>query len=131
MAAVDVVETLALRRDAFEEVRERYPSVERVLVRALADEVRRLSGLLVEALYVPADKRVYLRLLDLVRLFGGPAPAVPIVIPLTQEQIGEMAGTTRPTANRILRGAEDAGLLTITRGRIEILDVDALARRAH
>ena len=53
-----------------------------------------------------------------------------MLIPLTQEELAQLAGTTRPTANRVLRAAETAGVLKVARGRIEVLDAAAVARRA-
>ncbi len=129
--AVDIAETLVVHRDVFEELRASHPAVDRLLVHALTAEVRRLSLLLVEALYVPSDKRMYLRLLDLAQLFGKGAADGNIEIPLTQEQLANMAGTTRPTANRLLRAAEEAGMVRIRRGAIEVLDLTALARHAR
>jgi hypothetical protein len=41
-----------------------------------------------------------------------------------------MSGTTRPTANHILRSAEAAGLIVVERGRLRVTDADGLARRA-
>jgi CRP-like cAMP-binding protein len=59
VVALDSVETLGLYRDQFEELRRTQPRFERILVTALADEVRRLSARLAEALYVPVETRVY------------------------------------------------------------------------
>jgi hypothetical protein len=42
-----------------------------------------------------------------------------------------MAGTTRPTANKVLRSGEEKGVLRISRGRIEVLDVTALTKLAR
>jgi CRP-like cAMP-binding protein len=98
------------------------------LIRALVDEVRRLAAALVEALYLPVEKRLWRRLLELADMFG---PTAPVTIPLTQEDLAQLSGTTRPTANRLLREAEKNGTLTITRGRVDILDLDALQRHAR
>lgn len=129
--AVDGAETLVLHSSVFDELRVTHPAVDRVLVQALASEVRRLSAMLVDALYVSADKRIYLRLRDLSAMFAGPDGDAPVVIPLTQEEIGQMAGTTRPTANRVLRLAEEAGIVRMSRGRIEVLDREEVVRRAR
>jgi CRP-like cAMP-binding protein len=51
-------------------------------------------------------------------------------IPLTQDDIASMAGTTRQTVNRILNLASDEGLVELNRGRIVILDPAGVARRA-
>ena len=53
------------------------------------------------------------------------------MIPLTQEDLASMAGTSRPTANRVLKAAEADGVLVISRGRVEILDAAGLTRRAR
>lgn len=131
VSAVDSVETLAFHASVFDELRDTHPTVDRVLVQALVAEVRRLSSMLVEALYVPANKRIYLRLCDLAEIFAVPASDTPVAIPFTQEEVGQLAGTTRPTANRVLRAAEQAGLIQMSRGRIEILDRVGVAKRAR
>ena len=70
------------------------------------------------------------RLLDLERIFGG-ATGEPSVIPLTQEELAQVVGATRPTVNRCLKEGEDAGVLRVSRGRVELLDRDALGRKAR
>ena len=49
---------------------------------------------------------------------------------INQTELATLAGTTRSTANRVLRRAEEGGVLTLARGRVRILDVDELRRRA-
>ena len=128
VVALEAVETLALQRRAFDELRAQHPEIERFLVQLLAAQVRRLSGSLLESLYLPADARVLRRLLDAAALYdeGGPV----ITIPLTQEDLATMAGTTRPTANRALQQLEQAGHVALGRSRIEILDLAAVTRLA-
>jgi CRP/FNR family cyclic AMP-dependent transcriptional regulator len=127
--ALEPVETLTLHRDRLDELRERHREIDRFLLDALMREVRRLSHSLLEALYVPVDKRVLRRLADLATLYADGTETT--MIPLTQEDLAQLAGTTRPTANTVLRRAEEAGDLRISRGRIEILNADGLARRAR
>jgi CRP-like cAMP-binding protein len=128
--AIDVVETQGVHRDQFEDLRTRQPSMERVLVEALVSEVRRLAVQLLDALYVPVEKRVWRRLHELADVFDGSGDEA-IAIPLTQEELAQVVGTTRPTMNRLLREGEDAGVVRLARGRLEILDVDGVARRAR
>jgi hypothetical protein len=54
-----------LRRE-FDRLRNVHPSVDRMLVTLLAHELRRMNGLLTEAYYENAEKRVLRRLLELV-----------------------------------------------------------------
>ncbi len=130
IVCLDVVETLALHRDVFEELRVKHPAVDGVLTLALVAEVRRLSSRLIEALYLPVDCRVWRRVAELTDLYG-PAVDGAVVIPLTQDDVAHLAGTTRPSANKVLRGGEERGVLRIGRARIEVLDVDALADLAR
>ena len=126
--SLDGGETLSLQREDFVDLRATRPRINELLTDALVTEVRRLSAALIEALYVPVERRVWLRLIDLVELYGGDAP---VVIPLTQDDIAQLAGTTRPTANRVLRSGEEQGVLQLARGRIEVHDRAALRRLAH
>jgi CRP/FNR family cyclic AMP-dependent transcriptional regulator len=63
-------------------------------------EVRRQNELLLEALYVPVERRVLRRLVELTNLY--PAKDGPQWVPLTQEVLAELAGTSRATVNRVL-----------------------------
>ena len=99
-----------------------------MLIAILSAQVRRLSGHLAEALYVPADTRVRRRLLDMADVYRDEDPVV--VVPLTQEELASMAGTSRATVNRVLREEEDFGTITLSRGRTTVTDSDGLRRRA-
>jgi CRP-like cAMP-binding protein len=89
----------------------------------LAERLRRVNDLLMEAHYVDADVRVRRRLLELGEAFDG-------TIPLTQEEIAQTAGTSRATVNRVLREEEAAGAVELGRGRTTITDEVALQARA-
>jgi CRP/FNR family transcriptional regulator, cyclic AMP receptor protein len=82
--------------------------------------VSRNGQLLLDALYVPAERRVLRRLLEL----GSP-------VVLTQEELAQLAGTSRATVNRVLRDEEKRGAVELTRGRITVSDADAIRRRAR
>jgi CRP/FNR family cyclic AMP-dependent transcriptional regulator len=51
-------------------------------------------------------------------------------IPLTQEMLGELAGTSRATVNRVLNEEQRRGTVELRRGRTLIRDLDTLTRRA-
>jgi CRP/FNR family transcriptional regulator, cyclic AMP receptor protein len=128
VVALDATETLSLHRGQFEELRERHRAVERILTAMLSTEVRRLSARLAEAHFLPAEVRIYRRLIDLEEVFGGHPPTT---IPLTQDDLASLAGTTRPTVNKVLRPAQDKGALRLGRSSLEVLDVDWLERKAR
>jgi CRP-like cAMP-binding protein len=126
--AIDEVETMSVHRDQLDVLRESHPWVDRMLVDALATEVRRLSSRLVEALYAPVEQRVWHRLVELTAMFGRPDSAS-VTIPLTQDELAQVAGTTRPTVNRVLRAAKEDGVVQLSRGRLEVLKPLEIAQR--
>jgi CRP-like cAMP-binding protein len=119
-------ETFAVYRNEFEQLRREHPSVDDVLFAFLADELRRQNDLLLESLYVPVERRLLRRLSELGSVYGADG-----VIPLTQEQLAEMTGATRPTVNKVLRDEQERGTIELRRGKTVILDADELARRAR
>jgi CRP/FNR family transcriptional regulator, cyclic AMP receptor protein len=127
--ALESVETRVLLRTDFEQLRREQPSVERFLVEVLAAQVRRLSTQLLEALYLPVEIRVVRRLDDLAGIYESGDSN--IEVPLRQEELASLAGTTRSTTNRVLRQLVDDEVVRLTRGRIVILDAGALAERAR
>ena len=128
VAAVEAGETLAIHRDDFNKVRREYPEVNEVLVRLLAARARRSSDRLLEALFVPAETRVLRRLRELVELYGQSSPGT--VVPLTQDDIAGLAGTSRATANRVLRAEARRGTVQLARGKTLVLDPADIAHRA-
>jgi CRP-like cAMP-binding protein len=123
--AIEPVETLVLQRAEFQRLRRSYPSVDRLLVDYLAAQVRRLSERLTEALCIEARTRVLRRLVDLDAVFdNGP-------VSVTQEEISTMAGTTRPTVNRVMQDLAEAGIVELGRGRFTVVNPTALAREAR
>lgn len=131
VVALEKAETLTLHRDQFMSLRAAHPSVDAFLVNVLAEEVSRLSGLLVEALHVPVDTRVLRRLVALAADYAEGGSAVGAEVPLTQEDLASLAGTSRATVNRVVGEAEKAGLVSVRRGRVIVLDPDGLADRAR
>jgi CRP/FNR family transcriptional regulator, cyclic AMP receptor protein len=128
VAAIAAGETYAVRRDDFSRLRQEYPDVNDVLARLLAQRVRRTTELLTDALFVSAELRVLRRLAELASLFG--ARDAVIVVPLTQQELAELAGTSRATANRVLRAEAQEGTVALRRNQITVVDPDGLAARA-
>ena len=125
VAAVETSTTLAVSRVAFSELRDRQPSIDRALAAFLGAEVRHLSGQLVDAMYTPVEVRLCARLLEASEQWGR------LRLPLTQQDVAELAGTTRPTANRVLRQLAEEGLVILHRSELVIADPDGLRRRSR
>lgn len=120
--ALEPVETMFLSKHAFVAWRAADAHVDAVMLRVMRARVLRLTDQLVEALFLPAPDRVLRRVADAAAMYGDG------LIPLTQEEVAAMAGTTRPTVNRALAGAQRAGVLSVARGRIRVTDLAGLRR---
>ena len=96
------------------------------LIHALAAQVRRLSAQLTEARFVDADERVAQQLLRLEAIYSE-ADGSPTEIPLSQDEIAQLAATTRPTVNRFLKSLGDA--VVLRRGRVTLVDTASVVSR--
>lgn len=122
--AIDDVVVRVLRREDFDALRTRHSEVNDFLLVLLARRTDRLSRLVAEAHYLPVEKRIARRVLEGGRRFT--RGVLPVVVPLTQDEVAQLAGTTRPTTNQVLKRFEADGVIRLARGRVEILDVAGL-----
>lgn len=104
----------------FRRLRRQHPEVTEVMVALLAEQIRRLSSQLLDALFLPAESRVRKRLVELTERYESVDGRV--MIPLRQEDLAELAGTSRATVNRVLREEERRGSVSLTRGSTTVLD---------
>jgi CRP-like cAMP-binding protein len=128
--ALEPAETFALDEQDFARLRNSFPSVDRILFAFLAAELHRQNELLLEALYLPVDRRLRRRLLELASIYSGERDSE-VAIPLTQRELAAMAGTSRATTNQILRAEQEQGTVLLERGRLIVRDRAALTRRAR
>ena len=127
--ALGPLATRSLPWSDVQHLRDVEPRLERLLTAMLARQQQRLLGYVLDAFYVSADVRVLRRLEELSDTIGTTHDDG-TVIAISQSDLGAMAGTTRPTANRALTVAQAEGIVTLGRGRITVLDARRLARRA-
>ena len=86
-----------------------------IALRAVTTGAQRLAGLL-------------LTLAE--RLDGQPEGVVEIALPLSQDELASLAGTSRATVTRALRGWRERGLLRTGSRRITLTDLPGLSRTA-
>lgn len=120
--ALEPTETLSIDEETFAALRRTDPAVTNFLVQLLAARVHRLTTRLLEALYLPADVRLWRRILELVDVYGD-------VVPLTQDDLAGLAGSTRATVNRLLRREAKRGTVVLSRGRVSVVDRADLIQR--
>ncbi len=94
----------------------------------LAERARRLSTIAHELAWDDVPARIERRLHDLAGRFGRPVPGGTLVpVTLSQEALASLAGTTRETANRAIRGLIRQGALaTERRGRYVVRTIRAV-----
>jgi CRP/FNR family cyclic AMP-dependent transcriptional regulator len=126
VVALEPSRTLAIAGSAFDALRARNPAVERALSTILADRVDTLSQRLVHTMYDSLDRRVLLRLVELASSFDPDGATV--TIPLSQAELADLVGATRPSVNQVLQRLAGQHVIVLRRARIDILDVEALAR---
>jgi CRP/FNR family transcriptional regulator, cyclic AMP receptor protein len=129
VSALDPGETRSVFRDDFTALRRRHPGVNDVLLRLVAEQLRRSSERVLEAHYVDAETRVRRRLRELCDVYASGDGAT--VVPITQDDLGAMAGTSRATVNRVLREEMRRGNVALERGRTTVLDLAELERRCR
>jgi CRP-like cAMP-binding protein len=129
ITALEEAETFSVYQDDFRRLRRQHESINALVIESLANEVRALHERLLEALYLPAEQRLLRRLAELADLYGqGDGP---VVLPLTQEQLADLAGTSRATVNKVLRDEQQRGTIQLSRGRTTVLNTAELTRRAR
>jgi CRP/FNR family cyclic AMP-dependent transcriptional regulator len=127
--AIQPTETAVLTRAGFNDLRRRYPRLEEVVLELMGEHITALALQLTQTMYAPVDQRLLKRLVAM-----APAYSVddgPTTVTLTQEELAVMVGTTRPTVNQILRAVEKDGLIRLGRGRIVLVDLAEIERRAE
>jgi CRP-like cAMP-binding protein len=127
--ALEESETFCIHDGDFHRLRREHPEVDQLLIDFLANEVRMLNERLLEALYLPAERRVLRRVSELARLYGDAAGDA--IVPLTQEELAGLAGTSRATVNHVLRAEQEKGTVELRRGKTVVIDADAIAKRAR
>ena len=124
--ALESTATHSIYEGDFRRLRRQHPEVAEVLLALLSEQIRRLNCQLLDALFVPAEARVRKRLVELTERYEPVAGE--LRIPLRQEDLADLAGTSRATVNRVLRQEAARGTVSLGRGSTTVLDKDRLAQ---
>ena len=116
VTAVSKLETLELRYADVDRFRLQHPDVDRALLIALTRQLRRTSASLVESMYLAAPARIARRLGALAVLYGTDE------VPVTQDDLAGLSGTTCQTVNQVLTELRDRSIIGLARGRVTVLD---------
>jgi CRP/FNR family cyclic AMP-dependent transcriptional regulator len=122
-------ELVVLRRDNFLRFLDAHPRATVGLLTVLSRRLRHNAQLLQDAAFLNVPGRLARVILELAEAEGQPnGTAVIIPSRLTQTELAGMVGATRESVNKWLRSYERRGLIRCQRGRITVLNPDALRR---
>ncbi len=121
VTAIEPCELLALdRRDFFPFLR-KHPDAAIKLLEVLTNRLRRVSQLVEDTQFLNLPSRLAKRLLNLSQAYGRKtADGIRIDLRLSQQELGEMIGTTRESINKQMRSWVSQGVVGTDRGYITI-----------
>lgn len=130
--AMRATTTVTLHRDAFRQAICASPEIALAVLEELSARLRHTNIYAEHLASQSAPQRVVRTLLDLADQHGiAEQGATRIDLHLTQDDLASLAGTTRETVNRVLRGLRDQGLIQVERARLSVLNLPQLERRIN
>jgi CRP-like cAMP-binding protein len=127
VSAIEPSELLVLDRGDFLNCVRRDPDVAIKLLGVLGDHIGRMSELVEDMLFLNLPVRLAKKLLRFARTDGEEtAEGVRINLKLSQEEWGDLVGTTRESVNKQLRAWTEEGVVRMDGGYVLILRADAL-----
>lgn len=131
VSALEDCRLLAIDRRDFMSFLRTDPEIAVKLLSVLAMRLARVSELVEDTLFLKLPLRLAKKLLALSRVYGEKAVGgVRIDLKLSQEEWGDLIGTTRESVNKQMREWTDAGIVRIEDGYLVILDPRQLERLA-
>jgi CRP-like cAMP-binding protein len=131
VTAIDPCELLIIDRRDFLSFLRGHPDVAINLLEVLAQRMKRVSEFVEDTLFLNLPLRLAKKLASLSRAYGQPhEQGLRLDLKLSQEEWGDLVGTTRESVNKQLRAWTEEGLITIDHGYIVIHDRSELEKLA-
>ncbi len=131
VSAIEECRLLVIDRREFMSFLKTNPDVSVKLLSVLATRLKRISELVEDTLFLNLPMRLAKKLSSLSRVYGERvADGIRIDLKLSQEEWGDLVGTTRESVNKQVRKWTDAGILRIDDGYVVIVDPVELEKLA-
>jgi CRP-like cAMP-binding protein len=131
VTAIDASELLIIDRRDFITFLRSHPEVGIKLLEVLAQRMKRVSELVEDTLFLNLPLRLAKKLLFLSKVYGQPHDqGLRLDLQLSQEEWGDLVGTTRESINKQFRTWTDAGVISVDQGYLVIQDRRQLERLA-
>lgn len=132
VTALEDVSVLSIGKADLLRTLERSPAASLALCRLLAWRVRQLAQHFEEVTAMPVEQRLARKLVFLAQRWGTPTSAgLAISLKLSQQELAELADTSRQTANKCFTKWRKAGILAVASGKLVIRDRRRLERCAN
>lgn len=132
--AMESVGVFSLGSDQFWTLLENHSALARRLLELMARRLRRADQASQDLVFFDASTRLARKLVDLAEEHGEPtgrSDEIRIIVRVTQEEIAQMIGTTRASANRLIASFSDRGWIDWNDGQPLLLSPEALLRRSR
>jgi len=131
VVAIEDCQLLVIGRRDFMSFLRTDPEVSVKLLSVLAMRLKRVSELVEDTLFLNLPLRLAKKLLSLSRAYGNSTPdGVRIDLKLSQEEWGDLVGTTRESINKQIRKWTDDGIIRVDDGYVVIVNPVELEKLA-
>ena len=129
--AADATETMTLSREDFLSFITQYPQVAIQIITMLVGRLRATDEMIGDMVFLDVPTRVAKKLVELSRMYqDSQNPSGDVTVPLGQEELSRLVGSSRETVSRALTAYRKNGLLTTSHRKITICDLPGLERMA-
>ncbi len=122
---------LILHRSDFIRFFERHSSFAVSLMEVLCERIRRTTELVEDSIFLDVAARIARRLMYLSREQHHAGGDQPIQLKISQQELGDFAGISRETTNRVLNQWRESGVIDLGYGALTINDRDAIEQLAR
>ena len=127
VTAMAASQLIVLRRNAVLPFLRNHPDAAFTLLAVLAERVQRLSEMVEDTHFRNLPSRLAKKLMELGDSYGEEQPeGFRIGLSMSQEELGDLVGTTRESINKQMRDWKAAGLASMNQGTVTIHDREAM-----
>ena len=129
--AMETTETMTLSREEFLEFLNAHSQVAIEIVRLLVKRLRITDEMIGDLVFLDVPTRVAKKVLELSHSYGDRQnQSGNLTVPIGQEELSRLVGSSRETVSRALSAYRRMGLLSTSHRRITITDLDGLQKMA-
>ncbi len=127
--AVEPTETMTLSREDFLAFLNEHSQIALQIIALLVRRLRSMDTMVGDMVFLDVPTRVAKKLLELAQTYqDSPQPSGNLMIPLGQEELSRLVGSSRESVSRALTTYRKMGLVTTSHRRITITNLDGLER---